>query len=749
MIRVNKENYKIKLIFFIIIIGCILIFFRFDSSISTLILIIFIIFALIVNLEYKDEKYRKLYNLYESHKRVYKMAIEALDGAIWEWSSKNEILVISKKIKELLKIDKDINSFDEWLNYIKEEEREDIRIFIENIIENRIIDNFVIENTIINSEGKRAIIKFSGKSSINDNTFYLTGFITDITEFKKIENINKAEEEKNRLALEGSKDIVYWWNVNENIISIGDSIRKYLDIPGKGNIIIPISSWQNYIMKDDLDKYKFRMEEIINSNKNEYYSIEYRILGKSNKVYWVECKGKKTIEKNGDVFIHGALSNITNRKEKELAINYLTFNDEVTGIPNRRYFVKEVVKRIKNNPNEKIALIFIDLDNFKYINDTYGHDSGDELLCEFSRIIFNMNIENSFLARYGGDEFILVKYGLHEKKQVINLLDDIIKKLSKPIIINNKEIFISLSIGISIYPIDGREIGILLKRADMAMYLAKINGKNRYEFFDLRILEVLNREFEIEKGLRVAIDNEEIKVVYQPKVMINTMEVIGFEALVRWNSKKFGVVSPNEFIPIAENSGLIISIGRFIIDECFKRCKELTLKTNRKFKVSINLSEVQIREEEIVSFVRETLEKYDLDADYIEFEITENIIMKSAEKNIRTLEKLKDLGISLALDDFGTGYSSLNYLRTLPIDVLKIDKSFIDGILIENKSEYIINSIVELSHCLNLSVVAEGVETKEQFEYLKNISCDIIQGYYFSKPIDFGEASKMIINYYI
>jgi diguanylate cyclase (GGDEF)-like protein len=567
--------------------------------------------------------------------------------------------------------------------------------------------------------------------------------------YKKMYNLAEFYKRRYNMAieaLEGSKDIVYWWNINESVISIGNGIRKYLDIVGKGDIIIPISTWHNYIMKDDLGKYKSKMEEVINSNKSEYYSIEYRILGKHNKVYWVECKGKKTIEKNGYVFIHGALSNITNRKEKELEINYLTFNDEVTGIPNRRYFVREVNKRITNNPNHKMALIFIDLDNFKYINDTYGHDSGDELLCEFSKIVCNMNIEDSFFVRYGGDEFILVKYGACEKKQVSDLLDNIIKKLSKPIIVNNKEIFISLSIGVSIYPIDGREVGMLLKRADMAMYLAKINGKNRYEFFNLKILEVLNREFNIEKGLRIAIDNEEIKLVYQPKVMIKTGEVIGFEVLSRWQSKEFGLVSPSEFIPIAENSGLIISIGEYIIDESFKKCKELAVTTSKKFKFSINLSEVQIRDEVIVCFIGEALKRYDLDPDYIEFEITENIIMKSAEKNIETLKKIKSLGISLALDDFGTGYSSLSYLRTLPIDVLKIDKSFIDGILIEEKSEYITNTIIDLSHFLNLLVVAEGVETKEQFEYLKNSNCDIIQGYYFSKPVDFKEARKMIID---
>ena len=406
--------------------------------------------------------------------------------------------------------------------------------------------------------------------------------------------------------------------------------------------------------------------------------------------------------------------------------------------------MREVTNHINNYPNEKIAFIFIDLDNFKYVNDTYGHDAGDLLLIEFAKIIKNMKIKDSLFARYGGDEFIIVQYNIQEKNQIKYILDNIIKKLSNPIIINDKEIFCTLSIGVSVYPIDGGDMPILLKRADMAMYLAKVNGKNRYEFFDIKILEILNREFDIEKGLRVAVDKSEIKMLYQPKIKVDTEEVIGFESLVRWNSKSLGIVSPSEFIPIAESSGLIIPIGKYIINESFRRCKELTLKNNKKFKMAINLSEVQIRDEDIVSFISESLKFYDLSAEYIEFEITESIIMKSAERNISTLEKLKKLGVSLALDDFGTGYSSLSYLRTLPIDVLKIDKSFIDGIVIEEKSEYIINSIVELSHYLSLLVVAEGVETKEQLDFLKRISCDVIQGYYFSRPVEFDEAIRMI-----
>lgn len=717
---------------------------NFDNVTSLLSIMLFIILLLMIRLVYINKKYEKLYKLAESSKRRYRMAIDALECAIWEWNSENNKLYMSKKIKDILKINKDIESFDEWFSFIVEDEREDIKIFIENIIHNRILDNFILESSIVDFSGEKLLLKVQGNGKVRNNVFYLSGLIVDITERKRVENMNKVIENKNRLAVEGSKDIAFWWNVNQNIISIDYSIREYLEIKGEGDVLISDKSWKKFILEDDIDLYNKKINKVLNSKKDEFYSIDYRILSKDNKVVWLQSKGKKTLEKNGDLFIHGAFSDITDRKEKEIEINYLSFNDEVTRIPNRRFFVREVTNHINNYPNEKIAFIFIDLDNFKYVNDTYGHDAGDLLLIEFAKIIKNMKIKDSIFARYGGDEFIIVQYNIQEKNQIKYILDNIIKKLSNPIIINDKEIFCTLSIGVSVYPIDGGDMPILLKRADMAMYLAKVNGKNRYEFFDIKILEILNREFDIEKGLRVAVDKSEIKMLYQPKIKVDTEEVIGFESLVRWNSKSLGIVSPSEFIPIAESSGLIIPIGKYIINESFRRCKELTLKNNKMFKMAINLSEVQIRDEDIVSFISESLKFYDLSAEYIEFEITESIIMKSAEKNISTLEKLKKLGVSLALDDFGTGYSSLSYLRTLPIDVLKIDKSFIDGIVIEEKSEYIINSIVELSHYLSLLVVAEGVETKEQLDFLKRISCDVIQGYYFSRPVEFDEAIRMI-----
>lgn len=743
----NLKRYK-KFNILAILLSCIIIYgIRKEFSITEVetVIMIEIIIILLYVLIYSNNKYKKLFKLSENRKRKYNLAIDILEVVLWEWNSENKEIFISPKIKYILKEYKnDVYTFKELISYVVEEDRESIKTFFYDLIQDNIIDDFVLECSIINNVGEIIIIEIQGKSIFKDDIFLISGYLKDITLKKHKENINKLIENKNRLAVEGAKNITFWLNVNQSIISLDRSIKDYIDFEGERDLVTSYTNWKSNIIDEDVTIYDGKILDIIKNKENEFYSMEYRIKNKNGGITWFQSKGKKTSEKNGDIFLYGSISDITQRKELEIKQEYLTYTDEVTGIANRRYFFKEVDEFI-NKCNDNLAIIFIDLDNFKYINDTYGHDVGDNLLIGFTKIIKEINEKDTLLARYGGDEFIIAKYNYKSVDEVKSILDKIIKKLSRPLIIRDKELFCTLSIGVSLYPKDGISIKELIKRADMAMYLAKINGKNRYEVFDIQMLQILDREFEIEKGLRVAVENNEIKMIYQPKISVETGEIIGFEALVRWNSKDLGFVSPKEFIPIAENSGLIIPIGKYIIDEVFKNCREILLETDKKFKIAINLSDVQIRDEKIVDFIDETLKKYNIESKYIEFEITESIIMKAPEKNIKTLEKLKSLGATLALDDFGTGYSSLSYLRTLPLDALKIDKSFIDGIVIEEKSEYIINSIIELSHYLNLVVVAEGVEREEQLDYLRKIKCDIIQGYYFSKPIDFIEAKKMLL----
>ena len=328
--------------------------------------------------------------------------------------------------------------------------------------------------------------------------------------------------------------------------------------------------------------------------------------------------------------------------------------------------------------------------------------------------------------------------------EIRELLNRLLVSVRKPIEVNNKNIYCSISLGVSMYPRDAKNLDILLKTADMAMHKAKEEGKNRFRFFDVDILTLLRRQYDIEKAFRTAIEKEEIFMVFQPKISIKGEKVNGFEALVRWVSQELGFVSPAEFIPIAENTGFIVELGKYIVEESFKKCRELYETSDHKFHIAINISDIQLREEGFIEFISDLLNKYNVPPEYIEFEITEGVIMQSVSRNIEILLNLKNLGVSIALDDFGTGYSSLSYLKRLPIDVLKIDKSFVDGIGVDEKSEYIAESIIKLSHSLDLKVVAEGVETKEQLGYLDKMKCDIAQGYYFSKPEKFEIIKEMI-----
>lgn len=423
-----------------------------------------------------------------------------------------------------------------------------------------------------------------------------------------------------------------------------------------------------------------------------------------------------------------------------------TYYDDLTGIPNRKVFTKKINELINNNSNSKsqLGIIFLDIDNFKNINDTYGYEVGDEMLLKLCERIENILDERHTFARFGGDEFVIAFSNINNDKQISEFLDNLLLKVRKPFEINNKKIYCTISVGVSIYPKDSNRVEGLLKTADMALHKAKEEGKNRYKFFDIHISNILKRQYEIEKALRTAIENNEIFMVFQPKISINCEKINGFEALVRWVNSELGFISPAEFIPIAENSGLIIDLGKYIIEESFRKCSELYCSNKSNFHIAINISDIQLREEGFISFVSQMLEKYNIPPEYIEFEITEGVIMQSVVRNIELLIELKRLGVSIALDDFGTGYSSLSYLKRLPIDVLKIDKSFVDGIGVDEKSEYIAESIIKLSHSLNLKVVAEGVETKEQLGYLNKMKCDIAQGYYFSKPEKFEVIKEMI-----
>lgn len=561
----------------------------------------------------------------------------------------------------------------------------------------------------------------------------------------KVQNIDSEYKKYNKeyvSSIEAMNGAVWVWDDKSEKVYVSNKIKELL---GLENYSITLEQWYQYVVESDLERVKVYFDSICFNRMCISTNIRYSIKSVNGKIVNIDYKGKGIIC-NGIYSLSGVILSIDNEKDSEQKLHFMSYYDDITGIPNRKMFIKKFEELINNNSNSKsqLGIIFFDIDNFKNINDTYGYEVGDEMLLKLCERIENILDGRHTFARFGGDEFVIAFSNIITDKEISEFLDELLLRLRKPFEVNNKKIYCTISIGVSVYPKDSNRLEVLLKTADMALNSAKEEGKNRYKFFDIDISNILKRQYEIEKALRTAIENNEIFMVFQPKISINGEKVNGFEALVRWVNSELGFISPAEFIPIAENSGVIIDLGKYIIEESFRKCSELCCSNKSNFHIAINISDIQLREEGFISFVSEMLEKYNIPPEYIEFEITEGVIMQSVVKNIELLIELKRLGVSIALDDFGTGYSSLSYLKRLPIDVLKIDKSFVDGIGVDEKSEYIAESIIKLSHSLNLKVVAEGVETKEQLGYLNKMKCDIAQGYYFSKPEKFEVIKEMI-----
>jgi len=431
------------------------------------------------------------------------------------------------------------------------------------------------------------------------------------------------------------------------------------------------------------------------------------------------------------------------RKETEKRLHRLANYDQLTGLPNRHLFKEDLKSSIKfsKENSTRMALLFLDLDNFKIINDTLGHAMGDKLLIAASSRLKSLLDDKSHISRLGGDEFVIVINEVTEIDSVKNLADKIISLLEQPFSFNEQEMFIGTSIGISFYPDDTTQTETLLSYADTAMYIAKDKGKNNYQFFTSQMNKDIQLRHDIETKLHHAIENNEFRIDYQPKVNIQTQEVVGAEALLRWNQPELGKISPSVFIPIAEESSLINQIGKWVLSRVCEDISFLKQNFNNELCISINISSSQILHQNLPQLMQENLIKYEINHQCIELEFTENMLIKQSRKTQQVLTELERMGIKLSIDDFGTGYSSLNYLKTLPIHTLKIDKSFIADTPHCEGDCAIAKSIISLSHNLGLNVVAEGVETVEQLKFLKDNGCSIIQGFYFSKPLDINAFS--------
>ncbi|NLI89483.1 MAG: EAL domain-containing protein [Epulopiscium sp.] len=435
---------------------------------------------------------------------------------------------------------------------------------------------------------------------------------------------------------------------------------------------------------------------------------------------------------------------IAENKRVRNKLEKMTYLDELTKLPNKRTLQEDFDEYFNNEKNKKGAVIFIDADNFKLINDTLGHTLGDKFIIRMGnrlQMICNKSIK---LYRMGGDEFLLLIKGTNDKSDIRKIAKRLMAVFQEGFLINNMLIHTTVSAGIAVYPDDGKTLEDLNMKADIAMYKAKESGKAQYKFFHKDMNDELSERAAIEKELRTAVDNKELYLNYQPQYDLENKEIIGFEALLRWENKELGQVSPYKFIKVAEESHSIIPIGKWVLETACKFIKEIHELGYPDYTVSVNVSALQVMQEDFVEIVLDILKENDLEPKHLEIEMTETMLIENFQIITDKLEVLRGLGVTVALDDFGTGYSSLSYLNRLPIDTLKIDKSFVDTISRDEEGRVIVSILIELGHGMELKVIAEGVEIEEEFSFLKEYKCDSMQGYLLSRPLSKEEIIRLI-----
>ena len=441
----------------------------------------------------------------------------------------------------------------------------------------------------------------------------------------------------------------------------------------------------------------------------------------------------------------GVFTDLSERKTIEDKLKKQQFHDHLTDISNRHSFMERMnVLLNSSEKHSKHAVFFLNLDRFKQVNETLGSLTGDQLLVVVASRIKSLLKNKDILARYGGDEFVFTVTNIRTPREAALFADAVIKKIEEPIIIDNNELFVSTSVGISIYPEDGTTVEQLIMRADKAMAYSKENDRTGFSFYFDELKTDANRVLLLDQELRKAIDQKEFELHYQPKIDLKTLQIVGVEALVRWKNGKLGNVSPNEFIAYAEETGLIIPLSEIIFEKAFEDYAVIAKEGYGHISIAINVSSIHFSQQNFLDSVKKILERNNTSAHHFEIEVTERTVMNSSSETISKLVRLKQLGFKLSIDDFGTGYSSLSYLVRFPLDVLKIDRSFIQHITSLDEKQAIVDAIIQMSHRLKMKVVAEGVESGQQAALLQQMGCDYVQGYYYSKPIPLGELIELL-----
>ncbi len=558
----------------------------------------------------------------------------------------------------------------------------------------------------------------------------------DITERMQSEAALRESEDKLNGILTSILDVVWSFSADlRRLIYINQSAESQYGYPPSAFLARP-ERWFEAIVPDDRQHVRGRLDEL--RADHAVCDCEFRIMHRDGSIRWLHCRGRLVLDAQGNpARIDGVSTDITQRKSAEQQVQMLAYYDNVTALPNRRLLQDrlEQAMHMATRSNNKVALLFMDLDNFKNINDSLGHQIGDMLLREIGRRLQQCVREEDTVARIGGDEFLVVLPDIDRGMQAVPVAEKILAATARPFMLHEHQIHTTISIGISVYPEDGKDPHELIRHADAALYQAKGHGRDNYQFFTEELNRQITRSSGIERDLRRAIETGELNLWYQPQVDAREGRLVGAEALLRWRREGRQCLSPAEFIPVAEERGLIGRIGEWVLREACAQCRRWQLEGLHPVPIAVNVSPIQFQQKGFADLVTGILEETRLDATYLELEITESAIMRRSTQVAELAMRLRDIGVRISIDDFGTGYSSLSYLKQIPIDKIKIDSSFIADMMKDDDDDAITYAIVNLAHSLNLRVIAEGVESRAQIDRLRLFGCDEVQGHYYSSAV--------------
>ncbi len=542
-------------------------------------------------------------------------------------------------------------------------------------------------------------------------------------------------------------------NVTEGIM-ITDKHKKIISVNPAFEFVTGYSSEEVIgknpsILQSGMHELPFYLTMWDTINNSGVWQGEIWNRRKTGDVYpeWLTIMAVKDAE--GEITNYcGIFTDLSERKTVEDELEKRSLTDSLTDVCNRFAYLERMNALLASSTHVshtiQHAVFFLDLDRFKQVNDTLGHAVGDALLVEMAKRIQGLLKNKDILARYGGDEFVITLTNIVHPREAAKFAEKLIRVIEEPVILNGQEIFVSTSMGVSIFPTDGETTEQLINRADKAMAFSKQNGRNGYAFYFDELHTDTKRVLLLDTELRKAIDQRDFTLHFQPKIDAKNLQLIGVEALVRWQNDKLGFVSPAEFIPYAEETGLIIPLSEMIFELACENHKQLVDAGYTKVPIAINVSSIQFQQQNFLESIQHILERNNASAVNFEIEMTERTVMNSASETVSKLVKLKQMGFKLSIDDFGTGYSSLSYLVRFPLDILKIDRSFIQHICSLDDKQAVVDAIIQMSHRLKMKVVAEGVESAQQVELLKEMGCDYIQGYYYSKPLPINELIDFI-----